>query len=133
MTIPSWRIEDTKEGPWVQDLSCMTLIDIKLPSAEDIFVEAQGNPLRPPANGWTTTVAYADASLANSDCDMGMSSIKARVQLEGCTIVHCQDRSMSRIMALLVRYGEETADGWYCPPAMAQDALLPDELDMVCG
>ena len=42
-------------------------------------------------------------------------------------------RSISRIMALPVRYVEEIADGWYCPPAMTQDALSPDELEMVCG
>ena len=41
--------------------------------------------------------------------------------------------SIGRIMALPVQYGEVTADGWYCPPAMAQDALSPDKLDMVCG
>ena len=37
------------------------------------------------------------------------------------------------LMALLVRYREEAADGWYCPPKMAQDVLTPDELDMVVG
>ena len=42
------------------------------------------------------------------------------------------DRSISRIMASPVHCGEVTADGWYCPPAMVQDALSPDELDMVC-
>ena len=42
------------------------------------------------------------------------------------------NRSICRTMALQVHYGEETGDGWYCSPAMAQDAICPDELDMVC-
>ena len=133
VTFPSWEIHDAKDAPWVQDLRCMTLIDTQLPSTKDIFVDAQGNPLPPRAKGWTTTVAYVDESLAHPDRDMGMSSITARVQPEGCTIVDRPERSISRIMALPVRYWEETADGWCCPPAMAQDALSPDELDMVCG
>ena len=49
VTIPSWEIEDAKDAPWVQDLRCMTLIHTQLPSAEDIFVDAQGSPLPPPA------------------------------------------------------------------------------------
>ena len=36
-------------------------------------------------------------------------------------------------MPMPVGYGEETADGWHCPPAMAQDALSPDELDVLCA
>ena len=74
-----------------------------------------------------------DGSLAHPDRDMGMSSIIARVQPEECTILDPPHRSIRRIMALLVRYEEEKADGWYCPRAMAQDALSPGELDMVCG
>ena len=65
----------------------MTLIDTQLPSAEDIFVDTHRNPLPPPAKGWITTVAYVDGSLAHPARDMKMSSITARVQLEGCTIV----------------------------------------------
>ena len=63
VTIPSWEIEDAKDAPWVQDLTFMTLIHTQLRSAEDIFVAAQGNPLPPPAKGWTTTVADVDRSL----------------------------------------------------------------------
>ena len=133
VNIASWEIGYAKGAPLVQGLRCMTLIDSQLPSAKDILMDAQGKPLPPPAKGWTTTVAYVDGSLANPDHDMGMSSITAKVQPEGCTLVDRPDRSISRIMALLVRYGGETADGWYCPRAMAQDALSADELDMVCG
>ena len=131
LTIPSWEIQDAKDAPWVRDLRCMSLINTELPSADDICVDAQENPLPPPAKGWTTTFAYVDGSLAHPDRDMGMSSITARVQPEGCTIVDRPDRSICRIMALPVRYGEETADRRHCPPAIAQDALCPDELDVV--
>ena len=131
VTIPSWEIQDAKNAPWVQDLSCMTLIDTQVPSAEDPFLDAQGNSLPPPAKGWTTRVAYVDGSLAHPDRDMGMSSITARVQVEGCTPHDRPDHSISRIMALPVQYREAKADGWYCPPAMTQDALSPEELDMV--
>ena len=62
-----------------------------------------------------------------------MSSIMAEVGPEGCTITDRPDCSISRIMALAVRYGEETEDGWHCPPKMARGALSPDELDMVYG
>ena len=58
----SWEIEDTKHAPWVQDLRYMTLIDIQLSSAENIFMDSQGNALPPPAKGWTTTVAYVDGA-----------------------------------------------------------------------
>ena len=133
MTIPSWEIEDAEDAPLVQDLRCMTLMDTQVPSAEDIFVDAQGNPLPLPAKGWTTTVAYVDGSLAHPARHVGMSCITVRVQPEGSTIVDCPDRSISRIMALPVWYAEETADGWYCPPTMAQDILSPDELDISCG
>ena len=51
MTTSSLDIVDTKDIPWVQDLGCMTLIDTQLQSAEDIFLDAQGNPLPPPAKG----------------------------------------------------------------------------------
>ena len=111
----------------------MTLIDTQLPSAEDIFLNAQKNPLPPPAKGWNTTVAYVYGSLAHPDCDMGMSSITARVQPEGCTIMDRPDHSISSIMALPVHFGEETTDCWYCPPGRAQEALSPDKQDMVCG
>ena len=131
--IPSWEIADVRDALWGQNLGCMTLIDTQVPSAEDIFLDAKGNPLPPPAKGWTTTDAYVDGSLALPERKMGMSSITVRVQPERCTILDRPDRSISRITALPVRYGEETADGWYCPTAMAQDALSPDELGMVCG
>ena len=111
VTILSWEIEDTEYAPWVQDLRCMPLINTQLPSAEDIFVHAQGNLLPPPAKGWTTTVAYVDGSLAHPDRNMGMSSITVRVQSEKCTMVDPSNRSISRNKALLVRYGEETANG----------------------
>ena len=97
----------------------MTLINTQLPLPKDIFVDAQGNTLPPPANSWTTTVANVDGSLAHPHRDMGMSSITARVQPEGGSIVDRPDRGISRIIALPVWYAEETADGWYCPPAMA--------------
>ena len=113
--IPSWEIKEAKDAPWVQDLRCMTLIATQLPAAEDIFVHAQGNPLPPPAKGPSTTVPYVDWSLAHPDRDMQMFSIRARVQREGFTIVDRPDRSISRIMALPVRYREETAVRWYCP------------------
>ena len=133
LIIPSWEIKEAKDAPWVQDLRCMTLIATQLPAAEDIFVDAQGNPLPPPAKGPSTTVPWVDWSLAHPARDMGTFSIRARVQREKFTIVDRPDRSISRIMALPVRFREETADRWYCPLAMAQDALLPDELDTVCG
>ena len=133
LIIPSLKIKEAKDAPWVQDLRCMILIATQLPAAQDIFVDAQGNPLPPPAKGPSTTVPYVDWSLAYPDRDMQMFSITARVQREGFTIVDRPDRSISRIMALPVRYRQETADRWYCPPAIAQDAPLPDELDMVCG
>ena len=127
VTIPSWEIQDAKGAPWVQHVRCMAVMDTQLPSAEDIFVDAQGRPLPSPPKGWTTTVAYVDGSLALPDRDMGMLSITAKMRPEGCTLVDRPDRGISRIMALPVRYGEETADGWYCP---ARDALSADELDM---
>ena len=85
----------------MEDLRCMTLTDTQFLSTGDIFVDAQGNPLPPPAKGRTITVTYMDVSLAVSDHDMGMSPITAKVRLEGL---------VSRIMALPVRYGKETAD-----------------------
>ena len=133
VTIPSSEIEGTKDAFWVQARRCMTLIDTQLPYAEEIMVDTQGNPLPPTAMGWPTTVAYVDGSLDHTDRNMGMSSITVKVQPEGCTLMDHPDRSIGPIMALPVRSGEETADGWYCPPAMAQDALSPDDLDMVCG
>ena len=133
VTIPSWEMEDATKAPWVQDLRCMTLINTQLPSADEIFVDAQGNPLPPPAKGCTTTVAYVGGSSAHPDRDMGIPSVTARVQPGGCTIMDYPDRSFSHIMALPVRDGEETADGWYCPPGMVQHALSPDELGMECG
>ena len=111
----------------------MALIDTQLPFTEDIFVDAQGNPLPPPAKAGTTTVAYLDVSGAQPDRDLGMSSITAEVQPEGCTVVDRPDCSISGFMALPVRYAEEIADGWYCPPKMAPDDLSLDELDIVCG
>ena len=125
-------MEDDKNAPWVQDLRCITLLDTQVPSAEDIFVDAKGEALPPPAKSWTTTVPYVDGSLAHPESDVGMSAITANVQPEECTILDHPNYSISRIMALLVRDDEETTDGWYCPPTMAQDALSPDELDMVC-
>ena len=110
VTLPSWEILDAKDAPWVQDLRYMTLIDNQLPSTDDIFVDTQGNPLPPPAKVSTTTVAYVDGLLAQPDWDMGMSSITARVQPMGCTIVNRPGSSISRIMALLVQYGVETAE-----------------------
>ena len=71
-------------------------------------MDAQENPLPTPAKGWTTTVAYVDGSPAHADRDMGMLPITKKVQPEGCTIVNPPDRSISRIMALPVRYKEET-------------------------
>ena len=47
---PSWESWDAKDAPWVEDVRCMTLIDTQLFSTEDIFVDARGNPLPPPAN-----------------------------------------------------------------------------------
>ena len=111
----------------------MTLIDTRLPSTEEIFVDAQQNPLPPLAKGPTTTIAYAVGSLGHPDCGVGMFSITAEVRPEGRTIADRLDRSISRIMALAVPYREETADGWYCPLKMARDALSPHELDMVFG
>ena len=43
------------------------------------------------------------------------------------------DRSINGITAVPVRYGEETANGWYCRSKSARDALSPDELDIPCG
>ena len=91
----------------------MTVIDTQLPSIEDVFVDTQGNPLPPLAKGWTTAVAYVDGSLAHPNGHMGMSCITAEVRPEGCTIVDRPDRNIGRIMALLVRYKEETSDGRY--------------------
>ena len=65
--------------------------------------------------------------------DMGMSSISARVETKDCVVIDSPERSMNRIMALPVRYRDERADGWYCPPKMAHDVLTPDELDKVVG
>ena len=133
VTIPSLEVEDAKDAGWVEDLRCMTLIDTQLPSIEDIYADAHGIPLPPPAEGWTTTVAYVDGCLAHPDRNMGMSSIRSGVRLEECTIVDRPNCIISRIMALLVCYGEETADGSNFPPRMAQDALSPHELELVCG
>ena len=126
-------MEDAKDAPYVQDLRCMTLIDTQLRLAKYIFLGAQKNPLPPPAKRWTTTVAYVNGSLARTNPNMGMSSVTAKVQPEGCTLEDRPHRSISLIMGLPVRYGAQTADGWYCPPRTAQDALLQDELDMMCG
>ena len=93
VTIPSWEMEDATNAPSVQDLRCMTLINTQLPSAVDIFVDAQGNPLPPPAKGLTTTVAYVAGSLAHLDCDMGMSPVKARVQPGGWQVLPTGDRT----------------------------------------
>ena len=133
VSIPLWEIETVKDARWVEDLRVMTLIHTQLPWTEDIFVDIQGNPLPPPAKGWTTTVASLVGSLAHPDHDMGMSSIAAEVRWKGCTIVDRPSRSISRIMAPPVRYGEQTADGWCCRPKMAWDAFYQDELEMVCG
>ena len=131
VAVPTWEIEGAKDASWVQDLRCMTLIDTPIPSDERLFVDAQGRPLPPPAKGWSTTVAYPDGSLAHPDRDMGMSSISEQVQDGKCVVMDCLDRSIARIIALPERYGEETADGWYCPPKMAQNALASNEWDVV--
>ena len=43
------------------------------------------------------------------------------------------DRSINGITTVPVRYGEETANGWYSLSKSARDALSPDELDILCG
>ena len=103
----------------------MTLIDTQRPSAADIFLDAQGKLLLPPAKVTTTTVARVGGPLAHPNRDMGMSSLTAKVQPQNCILVDALNGSISCSMVLPVQYGEETGEGCHC--------LLPHELDMVCG
>ena len=76
---------------------------------------------------------YVDGSLAHVERDLGTSSISAQMQDGECFVMDHPDRSIGCIMALSVRYRDESVDGWYCPRKMAHDALTSDELYMVVG